>query len=100
MPKSDEARERIRVAIQASILFQGLEDEQEEAILDAMFEKQAAEGEVVIKEGDEGDNFYVIESGVFEATKGEKSLFTYEGKGSFGELALMYSCARAATVSK
>jgi len=99
VPKSDEARERIRVAIQASILFQGLEDEQEEAILDAMFEKQAAEGEVVIKEGDEGDNFYVIESGVFEATKGEKSLFTYEGKGSFGELALMYNCPRAATVS-
>ena len=98
VPKSDEARERIRVAIQASILFQGLEEEQEEAILDAMFEKQVGEGDTVIKEGDEGDNFYVIESGVFEATKGERSLFTYEGKGSFGELALMYNCPRAATV--
>ena len=94
--KSDEARERIRVAIQASILFQGLEEEQEEAILDAMFEKQVCEGDIVIKEGDEGDNFY--ETGVFEATKGERSLFTYEGKGSFGELALMYNCPRAATV--
>ena len=99
VPKSDEAKERIKVAIQASILFQGLEDEQEAAIVDAMFEKKAEEGGVVIKEGDEGDNFYVIESGTFEATKEGKSLFTYEGKGSFGELALMYNCPRAATVS-
>jgi len=25
-------------------------------------------------------------------------VFTYEGKGAFGELALMYNCPRAATV--
>ena len=25
-------------------------------------------------------------------------MFTYEGKGAFGELALMYNCPRAATV--
>jgi len=47
------------------------------------------------REGEEGDNFYVIESGQFKATKvdgdKEKLLFTYHGEGSFGELALMYT---------
>jgi hypothetical protein len=28
----------------------------------------------------------------------EKKVFAYDNKGSFGELALMYNCPRAATV--
>lgn len=50
------------------------------------------------REGEEGDNFYVIESGDFVAVKGGQQVFKYEGSGSFGELALMYNCPRAATV--
>lgn len=50
------------------------------------------------REGEEGDNFYAIESGTFVATKAGEQKFRYEGKGSFGELALMYNCPRAATV--
>jgi CRP-like cAMP-binding protein len=54
------------------------------------------------REGEEGDNFYVIQSGQFQVTKAdgdkEKLLFTYHGEGAFGELALMYNCPRAATV--
>ena len=54
------------------------------------------------REGQEGDNFYVIEEGVFKATKmvgpSRKELFTYEHHGAFGELAMMYNCPRAATV--
>jgi CRP-like cAMP-binding protein len=32
------------------------------------------------------------------AVKGGQQVFKYEGSGSFGELALMYNCPRAATV--
>lgn len=35
-------------------------------VLDAMFEKRAEPGEYVIRQGDDGDNFYVIENGVFD----------------------------------
>lgn len=55
------------------------------------------------REGQEGDNFYVIESGHFKVTKAEgneqKLLFEYHDQGAFGELALMYNCPRAATVT-
>ena len=56
----------------------------------------------VPREGEAGDNLYVIQSGVYEAIKGqgagERVLFRYEEKGAFGELALMYNCPRAASV--
>ena len=57
----------------------------------------------VCREGEHGDNFYVIESGHFKVTKAdggkEKLLFAYHDEGAFGELALMYNCPRAATVT-
>ena len=34
-------------------------------MLDAMFEKKVQKGEYVIKEGDDGDNFYVIERFIY-----------------------------------
>jgi CRP-like cAMP-binding protein len=57
---------------------------------------------VCVREGEEADNLYVIQSGVFEAFKGsgaaEKVVFTYKEAGAFGELALLYNCSRAASV--
>ena len=72
----------------------------------AMFEKTYAEGDIIIRQGDEGDNFYVISSGecniYVDGAKSEENptglvLKVKEGD-SFGELALMYDSPRAATV--
>jgi len=38
-----------------------LHQDQTQQVLDAMFERHVAAGEHVIDEGDDGDNFYVIE---------------------------------------
>ena len=57
-------------------------------------------GSAIIKEGDVGDKFYILESGEAEAFKRgeEKPLKTY-GKGDyFGELALLEDKPRAASV--
>ena len=35
-------------------------------VFDAMFSQRFAAGDVVIKQGDDGDNFYIIESGEAE----------------------------------
>ncbi|PVD19200.1 hypothetical protein C0Q70_19685 [Pomacea canaliculata] len=79
-----------------------VEPEQMQEVLDAMFERAVSPGETVIVQGDDGDNFYVIDSGVYDVivnVKGEeKRVYQFDNKGSFGELALMYNMPRSATV--
>lgn len=64
-----------------------------------MVERKINEGEVIIQEGEDGDNFYVIEAGVYQASKDGIVIAKYDHQGSFGELALMYNCPRAATIT-
>lgn len=101
-PKTDEQRSRLREAVAAIFLFKSLEAEQMVEILDSMFERKVTAGEVVIMQGEDGDNFYVIESGSFTVlvkTDGvDREVANYNGSGSFGELALMYNMPRAATI--
>ncbi|XP_032460786.1 cAMP-dependent protein kinase type I-beta regulatory subunit isoform X4 [Phocoena sinus] len=67
-------------------------------IFDAMFPVMHIAGETVIQQGDEGDNFYVIDQGEVDVyVNGEWVTSISEG-GSFGELALIYGTPRAATV--
>ena len=100
--KSSEDWERLSQDIQDVFVFKACTSEQLEKLLHAMFEKRVNAGEVVIKQGDEGDNFYVIDKGtfdvVFEDQGQEKKLGSLVEKGSFGELALMHNCPRSATV--
>jgi len=71
-------------------------------VLDAMLEKIVVAGDHIIDEGDEGDYFYIIESGKYDILKiidgDNKHVGQYDNKGSFGELALMYNAPRAATI--
>ena len=43
------------------LLFRSLESEQLNEVLDAMFERKVTPNEYIIKQGDDGDNFYVVE---------------------------------------
>ncbi|XP_049894339.1 cAMP-dependent protein kinase type II-alpha regulatory subunit-like isoform X3 [Epinephelus moara] len=76
--------------------------EQFSEVLDGMFEVLVKPQEHIIDQGDDGDNFYVIEKGVYDilVQKDEVSVCVgkYDNKGSFGELALMYNTPRAATI--
>lgn len=102
-PKADEQRQRLAEAVKPILIFKCLETDQKNQVIDAMFERKVSPGTQVIRQGDDGDNFYVIESGIFEVyVKGsdgvDKKVFTFENAGSFGELALMYNQPRSATV--
>nr|XP_053649521.1 cAMP-dependent protein kinase type II regulatory subunit-like isoform X2 [Cherax quadricarinatus] len=102
--KSDEQRQRLSEAVKNIFLFRSLDHDQIGEVLDAMFERRVTEGENVIRQGDDGDNFYVIESGVYNIyVKNENDaeprlVGNYDNSGSFGELALMYNLPRAATI--
>ena len=59
----------------------------------------------MIVEGDDGDCLYVVEKGVLKCTKVFKGnseptfLKNYSPGDAFGELALLYNCPRAATIT-
>ncbi|KAK0062402.1 cAMP-dependent protein kinase type II regulatory subunit-like isoform X1, partial [Biomphalaria pfeifferi] len=60
-PKSDDQRKRLTDAIKHILLFRSLDQEQMQEVLDAMFEKEVSPGQEIITQGDDGDNFYVID---------------------------------------
>ncbi|GAA5950698.1 hypothetical protein JCM3765_000582 [Sporobolomyces pararoseus] len=92
-------------------ILQTLNPKERAKIADALEEKVYEEGEAVVIEGEVGKNFYIIESGSAEVTKKKKNgqvgpngqieedVLGVLGKGDyFGELALINSAPRAATV--
>ncbi|KAL2777518.1 cAMP-dependent protein kinase type II-beta regulatory subunit [Daubentonia madagascariensis] len=102
-PKTDDQRNRLQEACKDILLFKNLDPEQMSQVLDAMFEKLVKDGEHVIDQGDDGDNFYVIDRGTFDIyVKCDgvgRCVGNYDNRGSFGELALMYNTPRAATIT-
>ncbi|GES99402.1 cAMP-dependent protein kinase type I regulatory subunit isoform X3 [Rhizophagus clarus] len=96
--KSEEAKKRIDEATTLNLLFKNLDRETKQHVVDAMFEKPVVANELVIKQGEEGDYFYVIEHGLFEIFVHGQLVLEIGDGGSFGELALMYNTPRAATV--
>ncbi|OBT80762.1 hypothetical protein VF21_00208 [Pseudogymnoascus sp. 05NY08] len=109
--KTDEQLQRLRAAIGAHTLFRALDDEQSRMIIGALVEKPIpAKNIKVISQGDQGDYFYIVESGSFDIyihpsgslQPGPSGLGTKVATitvgGTFGELALMYGAPRNATV--
>lgn len=75
-------------------LFQGLKDRQIQRLGDRMVERSYAAGDLIVKQGQGGEGFYVLISGKAEATRersdGEKIVVNQFGPSDFfGELALL-----------
>ena len=112
-PKTDHEKARIDEAIKASFLFQNLTPANKELLFSVMEKVKVNQGDWVITQGDEGDRFYIVDNGKFEVriqdeskvphdnADGGKIVHVYESSNahpSFGELALMYSTPRAASI--
>mmetsp|Transcript_37028 Transcript_37028/g.78179 ORF Transcript_37028/g.78179 Transcript_37028/m.78179 type:complete len:787 (-) Transcript_37028:505-2865(-) len=98
IPKSDSAKRLIYNAIKNNVLFRACSTEELKDLIDAFSAAHRQKGSIVIREGDHGDGFYVLSNGsvsVYEATEFKGTL--HPGMG-FGEIALLYSCPRTATV--
>ncbi|KAG8309837.1 cAMP-dependent protein kinase type II-beta regulatory subunit [Homalodisca vitripennis] len=77
--------------------------DQTTTVVDAMYKRPVSEGDFVMKQGDKGSTFYIVQTGIFDvyvkdAENVESLIHTYDNKGSFGELALLYNQPRAATI--
>lgn len=103
-PKTEEQIAAIKSRIEGNFMFDSLNPVDTKAIIDAIVPTQWKAGDMIIRQGDDGDNFYVVENGTLTCTKqfnpgeDEKFLKEYTPGESFGELALLYNAPRAATI--
>uniref|UniRef100_A0A0A9W7L0 cAMP-dependent protein kinase regulatory subunit n=1 Tax=Lygus hesperus TaxID=30085 RepID=A0A0A9W7L0_LYGHE len=93
IPKTEEERRCIINAVRGNMLFTTLDDEHLHIVVDAMEKKIYKKNDVIIKQGEDGEEFYIVDSGACETyitdtstdvTKMVRIYGRYEG---FGELA-------------
>jgi len=96
--KTEEQKDRLKNCLVKSFLFSSLDANDLTIIIGAMKEVVVEGGKRVIKQGDDGDFLFVIESGKLDCIIGEKVVKTCDAGDVFGELALLYNCPRAANV--
>lgn len=106
-PKSDEVKAFIYDAIRPNALFENDEEAELIELIDLFKPVTKKKGQCIIKQGDKGDTFYVVESGELsiqvKSGKGKDSKLMncghYSRGAAFGELALIFDSPRAATVT-
>jgi len=102
VPKTEEEASRINQILQKNVLFEHLDENQLKILQHAMFHVETNLDDIIIQQGDDGDNFYIIENGTVDVyiesnEDPSKLVASYADGDSFGELAIMYNAPRAAT---
>ena len=98
-PKTDAERARVAGYLRENILFKGLDPEEHGVVVDAVERRAFPAGHTILRQGDIGDYYYVVDDGLVEIFVDDVGKVQECGAGaSFGELALMYDAPRAATV--
>ena len=85
--------------LRAISIFRPLSAATAEGLARELVEVPVAAGETVVREGEESDRFFIIESGLVEVTQGG-TVLRREGPGEFfGEIGLLRDIPRTATVT-
>lgn len=79
-------------------ILKGLTPEEKATLSDVMNVKIVMKDDFIIKQGDIGREFFILESGKLVAKKDDVQVMEYSPKDYFGELALMADAPRAASV--
>jgi len=98
--KSKKSEALLTKVLGENLLFKEIPLLDRQVLMKAMQKVQFTEGEEIIKEGDKGDKFYVVESGTCDISqKGKGSVHKATSGLAFGELALLLNQPRNATVT-
>lgn len=106
MENTSKRRKMYEAFLEEVPLFTSLLAYERSKIADALDTKTFEQGDVIIRRGDIGDNFYLLESGTAEAylnggpevDVNDKPVMSYKKGDYFGELALLNDEPRAASV--
>ena len=97
--QGEEIRSKYKAYLKVVPLFLAMEEYEIEQAVDALEQAQYAKGDTIIKQGEEGDSFYVVIDGSAAASiRGVGVVKQYTAGGFFGELALLTNQPRAASV--
>ncbi|GBF87745.1 cyclic nucleotide dependent kinase [Raphidocelis subcapitata] len=103
---SPEDQPFLEAALANVLLFKNLDASIQRKIVESMWERTVPAGEILIKEGDVGaaaTELYVVKEGKFEVLQKRQGVnfrVNLKQRGDcFGEVSLMYSCPRTATVA-
>ena len=103
-PKTPQELERVAQMVKSNFMFQHLEPAKRDQMFQVMKLKEVKANDMIIVEGDKGDEMYIIDAGEFDVLKRDDegvdmTVFTYTSTGAaFGELSLMYGKPRAASI--
>ena len=96
-PKSDAAIKFIDNSLADNFIFASLSARERRLLIDAMMLESVPAGTIIIQQGEVGDYFYVVEEGHVSFSVDGNHVGACSRGASFGELALLYNCPRAAT---
>lgn len=89
VPKTDEQKAKLRKKLDESFMFRLLEEKEKKIIIDVMQERRYKKDDSVIKQGDDGDELYLVDEGELECFKTtgnqKKFLLNYHPGMAFGE---------------
>ena len=67
--KSQDTKQKILKRLQQSFLFNSLTDKELSIVVDAMEERRYGSNDTIIKQGDDGSELFVVESGTLSCLK-------------------------------
>lgn len=100
--KTVDEIESIQESLKNNMLFATLDEDAMSITINAMRRFRMSEGETIITQSEEGDEFYMLEEGQCTICVDGKEVMKIKGGGArnyFGELALLHGAPRAATVT-
>ena len=101
--KEDAEAQRLQEYIGKTALLAYLDEKAKKTVIGAFQKKTCSKDEEVIKQGEDGDYYYILDSGhtdvyIKKGDDPEVKVFEYSAGGAFGELALLHGEPRLATV--
>ena len=96
--KSSRDISLISSSFERHFIFNTLPHDQKSKIIDAMKQYSVASNQIIFRQNQPGNNFFIVSSGMLEVLVNDSRINTLSEGVGFGELALMHDTPRTATV--